>query len=271
MIGVRPHFPALRSDHWLFQRSSPQKQCSNGFLAIMAITCLFGFHKWDGCKCNKCGACRDVNHDWSENCERCSRCFRVRLNAHSWKNMKCVNCSMARQDYMNSLHFQTNSHYRVRRYITSKWDWNEWHVTCPLSESEANSLVGGYIYVAMWEGSNTSGVLSHTGCITRVMNLQGDPVTNGQFSICYIRTPASDPGPNAGSDGIWQNIGSCDGTTTKIKLRRGLSHDILVSHIVSTREGKRVCVMCGKPLKFIQRLVGVRSHKNCITFVECST
>jgi hypothetical protein len=30
----------------------------------MNLKCLFGFHEWGGCKCTKCGAGLDQDHDW---------------------------------------------------------------------------------------------------------------------------------------------------------------------------------------------------------------
>ncbi len=39
----------------------------------MGIACLFG-HKWDGCKCEKCGATRDKGHDWDySKCKKCGK------------------------------------------------------------------------------------------------------------------------------------------------------------------------------------------------------
>ena len=35
------------------------------------MACLFG-HKWDGCKCTKCGKTRDEQHDWENG--RCNIC-----------------------------------------------------------------------------------------------------------------------------------------------------------------------------------------------------
>ena len=37
------------------------------------MACLFG-HKWDGCKCEKCGKVRDVGHSWNGCvCEACGK------------------------------------------------------------------------------------------------------------------------------------------------------------------------------------------------------
>ena len=40
----------------------------------MSFKCLIGFHSWDGCKCSKCGKTNQKKHDWSQDCEICSKC-----------------------------------------------------------------------------------------------------------------------------------------------------------------------------------------------------
>ncbi len=40
----------------------------------MPISCILGFHNWDGCKCSRCSKTRDDGHDWSKDCKKCSRC-----------------------------------------------------------------------------------------------------------------------------------------------------------------------------------------------------
>jgi len=66
--------------------------------------CLLG-HKWNGCKCEKCGKIRDEQHMW-KGCE-CSLCGKVRDEQHIWgrrndytNNCKCTRCgkSITRQD-----------------------------------------------------------------------------------------------------------------------------------------------------------------------------
>ena len=37
------------------------------------MACLFG-HKWNGCKCDKCGKTRDEQHDWKKDtCKKCEK------------------------------------------------------------------------------------------------------------------------------------------------------------------------------------------------------
>ena len=50
----------------------------------MAISCMLGFHDWNGCKCYRCGKTRNEGHDWNNDCEKCSKCHATRKNAHKW-------------------------------------------------------------------------------------------------------------------------------------------------------------------------------------------
>ena len=58
------------------------------------MACLFG-HKWEGCKCTKCGKLRDSNHSFSPQeggCEeKCQICGKVREN-HDFVNGFCSKC-----------------------------------------------------------------------------------------------------------------------------------------------------------------------------------
>ena len=59
----------------------------------MGLKCLFG-HKWDGCKCERCGKLRDEQHDW-EGC-KCKRCGKIRDEQHDWNGRKCKGCGKER-------------------------------------------------------------------------------------------------------------------------------------------------------------------------------
>ncbi len=63
----------------------------------MNFKCLFG-HKWDGCKCSKCGKTRNEAHDWSSNCEVCAECGKTRDGAHDWSSNceVCAECGKTR-------------------------------------------------------------------------------------------------------------------------------------------------------------------------------
>ncbi len=53
------------------------------------MACLFG-HKWNGCKCTRCGKIRDEGHAWN-GCT-CTICGKSRDEGHVWKPTKnaCV-------------------------------------------------------------------------------------------------------------------------------------------------------------------------------------
>jgi len=65
----------------------------------MSFACTFGFHKWNGCKCSSCGKTRDVEHDWSKDCEKCMRCETTRAGMHNWAKdcEKCADCDVILQ------------------------------------------------------------------------------------------------------------------------------------------------------------------------------
>lgn len=58
----------------------------------MGILCLFNTHKWNGCKCAKCGKERDEQHLW-DGCI-CTKCGKQRDEAHNWDSNKCVGCGL---------------------------------------------------------------------------------------------------------------------------------------------------------------------------------
>jgi hypothetical protein len=66
-----------------------------GVLAVR-IACILGKHKWNGCKCSECGKLRGEEHDWSQNCEKCSICGKELQDAHKWNGYKCTRCKATR-------------------------------------------------------------------------------------------------------------------------------------------------------------------------------
>lgn len=64
----------------------------------MNIACLFG-HKWDGCKCLRCGKKRDEQHDWN-GC-KCRRCEKGRDEQHDWDGCECRRCGKLRHAFNN--------------------------------------------------------------------------------------------------------------------------------------------------------------------------
>ena len=76
--------------------TSKDKTNAEGGARLANLKCKLGCHKWDGCTCTECGKTRKQDHDWGENCERCSRCGAARENAHSWNGCKCKACGSVR-------------------------------------------------------------------------------------------------------------------------------------------------------------------------------
>ncbi|MDL2289261.1 hypothetical protein LJB83_00670 [Clostridia bacterium OttesenSCG-928-F22] len=62
----------------------------------MGIRCLFG-HKWNGCKCSKCGEVRNEGHNYQlqqGKCEeKCTICGAVKPVAHVWNGQNCARCN----------------------------------------------------------------------------------------------------------------------------------------------------------------------------------
>ena len=55
-------------------------------------------HRWDGCKCTVCGAVRDQGHDWSKDCDSCSRCGAKSPTGHAWDGCQCTKCGKTRNE-----------------------------------------------------------------------------------------------------------------------------------------------------------------------------
>lgn len=66
----------------------------------MDIKCKLGFHDWskDCEKCSRCGKTEN-HHDWSKDCQKCSRCGEIRDDAHDWSANceKCNKCHITRE------------------------------------------------------------------------------------------------------------------------------------------------------------------------------
>ena len=57
----------------------------------MGLKCLFG-HKWNGCKCFRCGKKRDEQHNWNFCKGTCNRCGKFCYEQHDWNGYKCSKC-----------------------------------------------------------------------------------------------------------------------------------------------------------------------------------
>ena len=69
----------------------------------MNVKCLIGKHDWsEDCeKCSRCGRVRADAHDWSQDCEKCATCGRVRAGAHDRDCEKCTLCGKAKASAHN--------------------------------------------------------------------------------------------------------------------------------------------------------------------------
>ena len=62
------------------------------------MACLFG-HKWNGCKCDKCGKIRNEQHIMdlcTGNCKRCRT--KIQNEQHDWNGCKCKKCYRTRDE-----------------------------------------------------------------------------------------------------------------------------------------------------------------------------
>jgi len=70
--------------------------------------CLFG-HKWNGCKCEKCGEMRNEGHNYlavdGKCIEECSKCYKILEVGHKWILLekkcieKCTICGKERDSH----------------------------------------------------------------------------------------------------------------------------------------------------------------------------
>ena len=67
----------------------------------MGLPCLLG-HKWDGCKCIRCGEVRAEGHQYVPNShcrEVCETCGRVTTKVrHDWNRCQCAHCGKIRSE-----------------------------------------------------------------------------------------------------------------------------------------------------------------------------
>ena len=61
----------------------------------MLLCRIFG-HKWEQCRCRRCGAVRDADHQWN-GCV-CRICGKKRDEAHDWNGCKCRKCGKIRDE-----------------------------------------------------------------------------------------------------------------------------------------------------------------------------
>ncbi len=61
------------------------------------LLCRVIGHKWEYCKCKRCGALRLENHRWDDRCV-CSICGKKRDQGHNWYYCKCKTCGRKRDE-----------------------------------------------------------------------------------------------------------------------------------------------------------------------------
>lgn len=107
----------------------------------MGFACKLGIHKWNGCKCVRCGERRDEGHDWQlvvldvlkptvfgqahrKQCRmQCSICGLTKYTEHDWDGCKCTRCDEVRD--FNQYHtwerfvplLETDSRYRTHHRV----------------------------------------------------------------------------------------------------------------------------------------------------------
>jgi hypothetical protein len=89
----------------------------------MLLKCKIGLHSWNGCKCSDCDKTRDKQHDWSKDCEICTKCGLHRIEAHKWHGCKCTVCSKTRNEH----HFLSNDCTKCTmcgKTIDNKHEWD---------------------------------------------------------------------------------------------------------------------------------------------------
>ena len=55
-------------------------------------------HEWNGCKCTKCGKVRDEQHDWNLCKGKCNLCEATQAEQHYWNGCKCSRCGSIRDN-----------------------------------------------------------------------------------------------------------------------------------------------------------------------------
>ena len=109
----------------------------------MKISCIFGFHKWHGCKCLECSKARDEGHNWAKDCEKCAECGAARQNAHKWTGCKCSSCGNVRdQDHDWGVNCEKCS--RCGKVRSGVHDWgrdSEKCIRCGLVRSDSHQYI----------------------------------------------------------------------------------------------------------------------------------
>ena len=65
----------------------------------MNLMCRAGLHRYEHCKCTRCGARRDAEHVWN-GC-KCTICGKTRDESHRWNGCVCTICGLTRDKEHN--------------------------------------------------------------------------------------------------------------------------------------------------------------------------
>ena len=113
---------------------------NNLIIRYMNIKCILGFHSWDDCICTACGIIRDEQHDWSTNCEKCSKCgkiFQIEIGSIcktcgkkilSWKGEPyCYTCN---RNFNHLFHDWSKDCEKCSKCITRRDNQHYWSKDC---------------------------------------------------------------------------------------------------------------------------------------------
>jgi len=64
----------------------------------MSLICTILGHKWNLCKCTRCGAIREEKHVWDRCHGRCLVCGTTCAVEHKWDGCKCAKCGATRNE-----------------------------------------------------------------------------------------------------------------------------------------------------------------------------
>lgn len=65
------------------------------------LRCTLGLHSWRHCRCTRCGALRDQQHDWEGACT-CAVCGATRDAFHQRAGCRCRTCGAELHDFTPS-------------------------------------------------------------------------------------------------------------------------------------------------------------------------
>ena len=95
----------------------------------MSFLCKWIGHRWDGCRCVRCGAQRNEGHRWTQTegaCEQvCSICGRSEPTPCAWNHCVCTRCGQTRDSHHDWM--ATAPCEEVCRVCGKERDNHDWH------------------------------------------------------------------------------------------------------------------------------------------------